>query len=250
MCLCKIIVWGKQLFACTKRILAAAALAVFAMSSTVTAANAAPVKKLSESDITFINQSSERLGISPSAKNKIIRNLERGIVPQSVTGEGQVSETKTVRGDTTVFRRVFSDGSVSESSFKDISPATVPASNDVTPRSVTGCSDSWVGARIRFIGCDVRTDQALFTLAFKTDGYMGSACISSAQASEVTRASGAWYSGVGSASLPVSEILVQRESCGRYAMARASTNVQTGLYSFTASVTFRVGGGFRNDVSP
>lgn len=212
-------------------------------------AQAADVHTLSDTDRAFVMDSSVRLGIAQPVRDRLIANLEKGIVPESMTGAAPVS-TKTKKQTTkTEVRKEFGDGSVSLTTFEDPVKHLTGGPKQVTPMSVAGCADySGVGT-FEFRHCQVRTDQFTFTMAFESDGRRGSSC-SPSFAGAIYNIYGAWYSGVGSVGGISQEVLQGTQSCSGPARARASALVNMGWYSTTASLTFYVQNGSRWDTSP
>lgn len=227
-------------------------VAAVAAASTLFAAPAqgAVDTKLSDADLAFVMESSERLGIAPPVRDRLIANLEKGIVPLSMTGATPVSSKTRKLPEKMVVRKEFADGSISETTFENATEHRSGASKgDVTPMSVSGCVDySGVGTW-EFRGCDVRTDQFSFTMAFESDGRRGTNCTSSFNA-RIYNIYGAWYSGVGSVGGITQEVLQGQQSCSGAARARASALVNMGWYSTTASLTFYAQNTSRWDTSP
>ncbi|XAS69256.1 hypothetical protein V3C33_08405 [Micrococcaceae bacterium Sec5.7] len=213
-------------------------------------AQAAVGTPLSEADLAFVTESSERLGIAPPVRDRLIANLEKGIVPQSMTGAAPISSKTKNQPDKMVIRKEFEDGSVSLTTFQNATEHRTGRPKDyVTPMSVSNCVDySGVGTW-EFRSCDVRTDQFAFTMAFESDGRRGSSC-SPTFAAKIYNIYGAWYTGVGSASTITQQVLQGTQSCSGPARARASTSVNMGWYSTTASLTFYAQNGSRWDTSP
>jgi hypothetical protein len=213
-------------------------------------AQAADGHALSDADRAFVMESSERLGIAPPVRDRLIANLEKGIVPESMTGADPVSTKTKKQPDKMEVRKEFGDGSVSLTTFENPTEHLSGGSKaEVAPMSVTNCADySGVGTW-EFRHCQVRTDQFSFTMAFESDGRLGSSC-SASFAAKIYNVYGAWYSGVGSVSGISQEVLQGTQSCSGAARARASALVNMGWYSTTASLTFYVQNGSRWDTSP
>lgn len=213
----------------------------------------ASTSKLSKSDLAFVTDSSQRLGIPPLVRESLIAKLEQGLVPESMTGSLPTKTDTSISPERMVTRKEFADGSVSQTTFQ--LPATQSKKSVggavVTPLSVTGCGDSPGVGTFAFQGCTVRTDQFSFTLAFEADGYLGTNC---SFPGSISRIYGAWYSGIGATGGISQEILQQYQNCNSPARARASAlvtyNVGPVPYSFTASLTFYVQNGSRWDTSP
>lgn len=213
-------------------------------------AQAADGYTLSDADRAFVTESSERLGIAPPVRDRLIANLEKGIMPESMTGADPVSTKTKNQPDKMEVRKEFGDGSVSLTTFQNPTEhRSGKPKAELTPMSVRNCVDySGVGTW-EFRSCDVRTDQFAFTMAFESDGRLGSSC-SSTFAAKIYNIYGAWYSGVGSAGAISQQVLQGTQSCSGAARARASVLVNMGWYSTTASLTFYVQNGSRWDTSP
>lgn len=214
-------------------------------------AQAATNTNLTDADRAFVTEASERLGIPAPVRDRLMANLEKGILPLSMTG-AEPTSTKTKKSpEQKVVRKEFADGSVSQTTFQ--LPTKVKASpagsTNPTPMSVRNCVDYGGTGTFEFRSCDVRTDQVSYTLAFESDGRLGSSC-SPTFAAKIYNIYGAWYSGVGAVGGITQEVLQGTQSCNGPARARASAIVSMGFYSFTASLTFYVQNGSRWDTSP
>ncbi len=101
----------------------------------------ASTSKLSKSDLAFVTDSSQRLGIPPLVRESLIAKLEQGLVPESMTGSLPTKTDTSISPERMVTRKEFADGSVSQTTFQ--LPATQSKKSVggavVTPLSVTGC---------------------------------------------------------------------------------------------------------------
>lgn len=229
--------------------LVAAALAATAMVL-APPAQATDSHTLSDSDRAFVMESSERLGIAPPVRDRLIANLEKGVVPESMTGASPVSTKTKKQPDKTEVRKEFGDGSVSLTTFQNPTEHRSGGSKaEVTPMSISNCADYTGVGTFEFRHCQVRTDQFSFTMAFESDGRLGSSC-SPSFAGAIYNIYGAWYSGVGSVGGITQEVLQGVQNCSGAARARASALVNMGWYSTTASLTFYVQNSSRWDTSP
>lgn len=212
-------------------------------------AQAADGHTLSDTDRAFVMDSSVRLGITPQVRDRLIDNLEKGIVPESMTGADPVSTKTKKHPDKTEVRKEFRDGSVALTTFEDPVKHPTGGPKELTPMSVAGCVEYGGVGTFEFRHCQVRTDQIAFTMAFESDGRRGSSC-SPSFAGAIYNIYGAWYSGVGTVGNIRQEVLQGTQSCSGPARARASALVNMGWYSTTASLTFYVQNGSRWDTSP
>ena len=195
-------------------------------------------------------ESSERLGIAPPVRDRLIANLEQGIFPESMTGADPVSTKTKKQPDKTEVRSEFGDGSVSLTTFENPTDhRSGGPKSDVTAMSVRGCTDySGVGTW-EFRRCQVRTDQFSFTMAFESDGRLGSSC-SPSFAGAIYNIYGAWYAGLGSVSGISQQVLQGTQSCSAPARARATALIDMTYYTTTASLTIYVQNTSRWDTSP
>lgn len=212
----------------------------------------ASAQSLSESDRAFVVAASERLGMSPAARDSLIAKLERGALPDSMTGASpDRTTTRDIEG-ATVVRKEFPDGSVAQTTFGIPNSSRQTSSRNNVPMSVAGCVDYAGAGRYYYSNCRVRTDQATFTMEYQANGYLGTNC--SRWPAQITAIYGTWYTGIGSASSPWNEVLRSTEGCGNAASARGNVQVTINAgplsYSYTVSLTFYVQGTSRWDTSP
>ena len=226
---------------------AALAASTFILAPT---AQASVVTNLTDADRAFVTASSERLGVPAPVRNRLLANLEKGIIPLSATG-AEPTSTKTKKSpEKTVIRKEFADGSVSETTFAlPERKSSKLGSTEPSPMSVRNCVDYGGVGTWEYRSCDVRTDQVTHTIAFESDGRLGSSC-SPTFAARIYSIYGAWYTGVGAAGAITQQVLQGTQSCSGPARARATTVVSMGFYSFTASLTFYVQNTSRWDTSP
>ncbi len=132
-------------------------------------ASAVSPEPLSQADQETILGFYNEYDVSPEIAQSVIRNLERGNLPDSDDGAAPVRVTARPEGDTVVRISSFADGSISVSEAPDLhAVAKAGGSGSVAPFSVSGCTYSSAGSYGGYWkNCVARHRTALLTLAFR-----------------------------------------------------------------------------------
>jgi hypothetical protein len=226
----------------TKSLVAAVVIAAAALLPSIAAAPtfaATPRPTNPPINVQDIEAHATALGIPQSVQASLLAKVQRGEQLDSMSGAKPVSVTTSTAAGVKRTTQTFADGSYVIDTAQIPKPAVT---GEVTPMSVTGCTNGQGAGRFPFWNCRIATDQFLFSIDFYMDGYKGS---SGSWYGSITRVYNLGYwTGAASVNSTSLRILTANQSASGPAKAQAQLNVTfiggsgSGVYRLSGYVSY------------